>query len=123
MSEPKIDQSQASIGVGYSQNVNSQQVGGTIHNYSPEQKQNLAEAAAEIQKLLEQLAQTYPTETLSEKAVVAQEAIKAIESNPTLTQRIVSAIKAGTFETLMQAIDHPVANILRAGLEGFREPS
>lgn len=123
MSEPKIDQSQASIGVGYSQNINSQQVGGTIHNYSPEQKQNLAEAAAEIQKLLEQLAQTYPTETLSEKAVVAEEAIKTIESNPTLTQRVVSAIKAGTFETLMQAIDHPVANILRAGLEGFREPS
>ncbi|WP_293342196.1 MULTISPECIES: hypothetical protein [unclassified Microcoleus] len=123
MSEPKINQSQASIGVGYSQNINSQQVGGTIHNYSPEQKQNLAEAAAEIQKLLEQLAQNYPTETLSEKAVVAEEAIKQIKGDPTLEQRVVSLIQAMSVEALMQAINHPVASVLRAGLEAFKEPS
>ncbi|MEG4858417.1 hypothetical protein QUB75_12660 [Microcoleus sp. K1-B6] len=77
MSEPKIDQSQASIGVGFSTNVNAQQIGGTIHNNSPEQRQNLAEAAAEIKKLLEQLAQDYPTETLTQKAAVAEEALGA----------------------------------------------
>lgn len=122
MSEPKIDQSQASIGVAFSKSINAQQIGGTIHNnYSPEQKQNLAEAAAEIQKLLEQLAQNYPTETLTQKAAVAEEALQIIESNPTLKQRVVSAIQAMSVEALMQLIDHPVANILREGIESFRE--
>ena len=125
MSEPKIDQSQASIGVGFSKSINTQQIGGTIHNYSPspEQKQNLAEAAAEIQKLLEQLAKNYPTETLTQKATVAKEALQIIESNPTFKQRVVSAIQGMSLEALMQLIDHPVANILREGIERFREPS
>ncbi|MEG3882192.1 hypothetical protein QT972_33065 [Microcoleus sp. herbarium7] len=121
MSESKIDQSQASIGVGFSKSINAQQIGGTIHNYgSPEQKQNLAEAAAEIQKLLEQLAENYPTETLTQKAAVAEEALQIIESNPTLKQRVVSAIQAMSIEALMQLIDHPVANILREGIENFK---
>lgn len=123
MSDPKIDQSQASIGIGFSKSINAQQIGGTIHNYgSPEQKQNLAEAAAEIQKLLEQLAENYPTETLTQKAAVAEEALQIIESNPTLKQRVVSAIQGMSLEALMQLIDHPVANILREGIERFREP-
>ncbi|NEQ87167.1 MAG: hypothetical protein F6K26_46205, partial [Moorea sp. SIO2I5] len=33
------------------------------YNNNPEQKQNLAEAAAEIQQLLETLDKTYPTDT------------------------------------------------------------
>jgi phosphoenolpyruvate-protein kinase (PTS system EI component) len=123
MSEFKIDQSQASIGVSFSKNIKSEQIGGTINNYSPKQKQNLAEAAAEIQKLLEQLAENYPTETLTQKAAVAEEALQIIESNPTLKQRVVSAIQAMSLEALMQLIDHPVANILREGIENFREPS
>jgi pyrroline-5-carboxylate reductase len=124
MSEPKIDQSQASIGVGFSTNVNAQQIGGTIHNYSREQKrQDLAEAAAEIQKLLEQLAENYPTETLTQKAAVAEEALQIIESNPTFKQRVVSAIEGMTVEALMQFLDHPVANIMREGIERFRQPN
>lgn len=124
MSEPKIDQSQASIGIGFSTNVNAQQIGGTIHNYSPEQKrQNLAEAAAEIKKLLEQLAQDYPTETLTQKATVAEEALQIIESNPTFKQRLLSAMEGMAVEALIQLIDHPVANIMREGIERFREPT
>jgi phosphoenolpyruvate-protein kinase (PTS system EI component) len=124
MSEIKIDQSQASIGVAFSKNTSATgQIAGTIHNYSPEQKQNLAEAAAEIQKLLEQLAENYPTETLTQKAAVAEEALQIIESNHTLKQRVVSAIQAMSVEALMQLIDHPVASILREGIERFREPS
>ncbi len=123
MSERKIDQSGSSFGVGISHTINTHQIANTIHNYSPEQKQNLAEAAAEIQKLLEQLAENYPTETLTQKAAVAEEALQRIESNPTLKQRVVSAIQAMSVEALMQLIDHPVANILREGIESFREAS
>lgn len=123
MSEPKIDQSQASIGVGFSTNVNAHQIGGTIHNSSPEQRQNLAEAAAEIKKLLEQLAQDYPTETLTQKAAVAEEAFQIIESNPTFKQRLLSAMEGMAVEALIQLINHPVANIMREGIERFREPT
>jgi hypothetical protein len=123
MSEPKIDQSQASIGVGFSTNVNAQQIGGTIHNSSPEPRPNLAEAAAEIKKLLEQLAQDYPTETLTQKAAVAEEALQIIESNPTFKQRLLSAMEGMAVEALIQLINHPVANIMREGIERFREPT
>ena len=84
------------------------------------EQQNLTHAAEEIQQLLKQLSQTHPTETLSQKAVVAEKAIKQIENNPSLKERVVNAIKAMGVEALMEAIDHPIANVLRAGIEGNR---
>ena len=101
------------------------QRGGTLYDNSKtsESKQTLAEAAQEIQQLLEQLSQTYPTQTLTQKAVVAEEAVKEIENNPTLKERIRSAIKGMGVQAFMEAIDHPVANILREGIEAFKEPS
>ncbi|MCP2731122.1 hypothetical protein [Limnofasciculus baicalensis] len=101
---------------GIDQGPNSTGIG-TQHNHAPKQNQNLAEAAAEIQKLLEQLSQTYPTETL-----VAEKALEQIESNQTLRGRVVSVIKAMGVEALMAAINHPVANVLRAGVEALKEP-
>lgn len=102
--------------------VNAEQIGGNINNYPIEQKQNLAEAAADIKKLLEQLEQTYPTEILIDPDVVAKEAIKQIKSNPPLNKRIVNVIKAMGVEALKEAIDHPVANIMLAGVQEWREP-
>ncbi|MGD1717422.1 hypothetical protein [Dapis sp. BLCC M172] len=40
------------------------------YNYSPEQKQNLAQAAAEIQQLLQQLSKPDYSETPAENAIV-----------------------------------------------------
>jgi cell division protein ZapA (FtsZ GTPase activity inhibitor) len=103
MSERKIsiDQSGASIGVGYSENVNSEQVGGTIHNYPPEQRQNLADAAAEIQQLLKQLEETYPTATEEEKeTALAIKVQQEIKHNPTFKARLRSALKEGGIEAL-----------------------
>ncbi len=124
MSERKIyiNQKEASIGTSYAENITAEQIGGTIHNYAPEQKQNLTEAAAEIQKLLDQLTQTYSTETDSQKDVVADEAIKQINNNPSLKERIVNVIKAMGVEALKEAIDHPVANVLLAGVQEWKEP-
>ncbi len=122
MSERKIyiNQKDASMGVGYSENITAEQIGGTIHNYAPEQ--NLAEAAAEIHQLLDQLTQTYSTETDSQEDVVADEAIKQINNNPSLKERIVNVIKAMGVEVLKEAIDHPVANVLLAGVQEWKEP-
>lgn len=124
MSERKIyiNQKEASIGTGYAENITAEQIGGTIHNYAPAQKQNLAEAAEEIQQLLEQLAQTYPTETSDQQAVVADEAIKQINNNPTLKERIINVIKAMGVEALKEAIDHPLANVLVAGVQEWKKP-
>lgn len=102
--------------------VNAEKIGGTINNYPTEQKQNLAEAAADIKKLLDQLEQTYPTETLPQQAIVAEEAIKQIKSNPPLNNRIVNVIKAMGVEALKEAIDNPVANIMLAGVQEWRAP-
>jgi|GEM_PF-1540235 len=104
------------------QSVQNNQVIGTQHNYAPEQKQTLAEAAAEIQQLLEQLSETYPTTTPLEQMTVATKAIEQIDNNPSLKQRIVSALTGAGTEAIKVAIDHPLASILVAAIEGWKEP-
>ncbi|MEG4850929.1 pentapeptide repeat-containing protein [Microcoleus sp. B5-D4] len=91
---------------------------GTQHNYAT--KQNLAEAAEDIKKLLQQLEQTYPTNTPSEKMVVVTEAIKQIEDDQTLKQRVLGALKSGGVEAIKELVDHPLINILLAALEGWQ---
>ena len=103
--------------------------GGTISGYAKvagvineAAQQDLTAAAAEIQKLLDQLAQTNPTETLPEQMVVGAKVIAEIEQDPSLKQRIINALKAVSVEAFMEAIDHPLANVVRAGIEAYREP-
>jgi uncharacterized protein YjbI with pentapeptide repeats len=91
------------------------------YNYAPEQKQNLAEAAKEIQQLLEQLSETYSTNTSREKNIVVGEAVDRIESNPKLKAKVLNALKAFGIETFKEAIDHPLVNILVATIEGWQE--
>lgn len=91
---------------------------GTQHNYAT--KQNLAEAAEDIKKLLQQLEQTYPTNTQSEKMVVVTEAIKQIEDDQTLKQRVLGALKSGGVEAIKELVDHPLINILLAALDGWQ---
>jgi uncharacterized protein YjbI with pentapeptide repeats len=101
--------------------VNAKQIGGDIHNYAPEQRRNLAEAAAEIQQLLQQLEQTYPTSTPLEKQVAVTAAIERIENNPTLKARVIAALKASGTEALKELVDHPLINIFLAAIEGWQE--
>lgn len=99
----------------------SNEVKDLLNNYTSEQKQNLAEAAAEIQQLLEQLEKSYSTDTTAGKMVVAAEAINCIESNPTLMNRILSALKAGGIQALGQALNHPAASFLIGALEDWQK--
>lgn len=101
--------------------VSAHQIGGNINNYTPQQRQNLAEAAREIQQLLQQLEQTNPTTTTSEKMTVVAKAVDEIEKNSTLKARVIGALKSGGKETLKEAIDHPLVNILMASIEGWQE--
>jgi hypothetical protein len=82
------------------------------------EQQNLAEAAKEIQALLEQLSKTYPTTTSKEKSIVVGEAVDQIENNQTLKFKVINALRAFGIEALKEAIDHPLVNILVATIEG-----
>ncbi len=88
--------------------------------YVAEQNQSLKETAAKIQKLLQQLEQNYPTNTPLEKQMVVIEVIKRIESNPTLKAWVVQALKGVDIEALKELINHPLVNVLLAGLEGYQ---
>ncbi|MDZ8106334.1 MAG: pentapeptide repeat-containing protein [Nostoc sp. DedQUE12a] len=101
--------------------VNAQQIGGNITNYNSEQKQNLAQAAADIQQLLNQLSQSYPTATTSQRMTVVARAVDEIESNPTLKARVIGALKAGGTEAFKELIDHPLVNILLASIDGWQK--
>ena len=59
------------------------------------------------------------TTTLSEKSAVAEKAIAQIESNENLLGKVVRVTKAMRKEAFFEAIDHPAANVLRAGFEEF----
>ncbi len=118
-----IDQSNRSINVkgnlsGAASTGNNSPV--TV-NHSTMKDENFVQTAKEIKALLEKLSQTYQTNDLIEQVTVAEKAIEQIEGNPTLKQRVVRALKAGTIETFVQIIDQPVVNIMRATLEGWRD--
>jgi predicted lipid-binding transport protein (Tim44 family) len=92
----------------------------TISNYTSNQKQNLVEAAAEIQKLLNQISKTHPIETTQEKMIIAAEVVEEIENSPTLKQRVASALKAGGIAALENMLTHPAAAITVAALEAWK---
>jgi hypothetical protein len=89
--------------------------------YAAGEKQNLAEAAAEIQALLKQLEQSYPANTTSDQMVIAAKAIESIESNPNLKQRVISAVKEGGIAAFEKAIDNPVGAFIAGAVKGWQE--
>ncbi|MGB3404174.1 MAG: pentapeptide repeat-containing protein [Microcoleaceae cyanobacterium] len=58
------------------------------YNYAPEQKQSLAEAAAEIQQLLDQLSQTYSPEEAEQK--VAEDLANKAKQDPSFKEKLKS---------------------------------
>ncbi|NJM73316.1 MAG: hypothetical protein HC862_26095 [Scytonema sp. RU_4_4] len=90
------------------------------YNYV-KQKQNIAEAAAEIQGLLKQLETTYPTVTEIDKLTVVAQAAEEIKKNPTMKSRVINALKAGGTEAFKEAVDHPLANVLVAMIQGWQD--
>jgi hypothetical protein len=91
------------------------------YNYSLEQRQTLAEAATEIQELLEQLSKTYSTETVSGRMQLATEAVTRIENDSNLMQRVLSALQAGGVSALEQLLNHPAASFVIAALEDWQK--
>lgn len=93
----------------------------TTINRSNYGKQNLVEAAKEIQELLEHLSQTYPTETEKEKMDLAEEVADEIKQNKPLSYKLLAAFKTGKMEDLEVAINHPLSNIVVTMLGAYLE--
>ena len=93
------------------------QVVGTQNNYGSQEKQTLAEAAAEIQKLLKQLELNNPAATDAEK-----EAFVTASIPPNNRQRFVGALTALGKEAFKELLDNPYINVGVATVEGWQNP-
>lgn len=91
-----------------------------IHKYFEAQQQSLVEAAAKIKAILQELEKDYSTETPPQRSALAAEAIGQMEQNKTLKQQILEVLNVASFQTLIETIDNPLANILRAGIEEWQ---
>ncbi|MEO0536100.1 MAG: pentapeptide repeat-containing protein, partial [Cyanobacteria bacterium P01_A01_bin.123] len=90
-------------------------VEGDMNIYTPEQQKSLAEAAQEIQQLLDQLSETYSL------AEVPAQAEAEIKGNPQLKGKVVSALKGGGKKALQELVKHPAIAILIAAIEGWEK--
>lgn len=93
--------------------------GNKIVNYN--NSSNLAQAAQEIQDLIDRLAQTYPTDTRATKNAFADEIVRRIDANPSLTDRLLSATKAGGVAAIEQFLSHPAISFVVAALEDWEK--
>ena len=91
------------------------------YNYGSEEKKTLAEAAKEIQQLLDQLSQSYPTTTTPEKIIFAQKAMEEIDKKSDTKDKIIKALKAGGIASITELTNHPVVRILTPMLESLLE--
>jgi hypothetical protein len=83
--------------------------------------QNLAEAAKEIQTIIDQLAQSYPTITMPEKVGFASAIVQQIDTNPSLSTRVLSASKAGGAAAIGQFLNHPLSSFIIAAIEDWQQ--
>ena len=83
--------------------------------------QNLAQAAQDIKALIDQLSTDYDTTTPSGKRKLSDRVLEALEGNTTIQSRALNALKQAGKIAFEEAIDHPVAKVLVAGLEGYLE--
>jgi uncharacterized protein YjbI with pentapeptide repeats len=113
----KYDLRGAQFGGGFATEGGTQ-TGGIQNNYSSPEKQDLAEAAAEIQRLLKMLEETNPSATEAEQKAFVSAAIP-----PTLKQRAVGALQSGGQAALEEFLQNPYVNVALAIIEGWRETS
>ncbi|GAX38902.1 hypothetical protein [Nodularia sp. NIES-3585] len=106
-------------GGNYNERIQGNYVQGNY--YSAGERQTFAEAVAEIQNLLVQLEQSYSTATTAGKMAIATETITQIDSNPTLSARILSALKAGGISAFEQFLNHPSASFVICALEDWQK--
>ncbi|MFH7025849.1 MAG: hypothetical protein ACHBN1_10700 [Heteroscytonema crispum UTEX LB 1556] len=101
--------------------IDSELEGGKITvSESIDKNQLIAELKEELKQLLDELAKNSRTQ----KPTVAAEIVhEEIIDNPTLRQRLLSALKAGGVEALKAIFNHPAVSIPVETVKGFLEAS
>lgn len=82
-------------------------------------QQNLSAAALEIQELLTQLSQVYPSTTSFEQMILAAEAIKRIENDSSWKQKIISSLKEGGLSAFEKTLDNPIGALVVGIIKGW----
>lgn len=88
--------------------------------YAAGQPQSLADTVTEIQQLLEQLDKSYPSNTDTGKKSIATEALARIKTDKALSERVLSALKAGGVSAFEQFLNHPAASFVISALEDWK---
>ncbi|WP_017313969.1 hypothetical protein [Mastigocladopsis repens] len=117
MSEvPKFDFRGASVG-NFAETVQGDQKS-IQHIYAPEQKQTLAEAAAQIQQLLKQLEQTNPAATEAEKIAYVND-----KTTPSFKRRVTGALQASGETAIDEFIlENKYLKVAKAAVKGWFQP-
>jgi len=85
------------------------------------EQQNLNQAAAEIQNLLEQLEKSYSTEKTGGETQLGTEAIMQINNNPTLKRKIMRSLKAGGIDAIENLLSHPAASFVISAIKEWQK--
>ncbi|ABG51743.1 hypothetical protein Tery_2542 [Trichodesmium erythraeum IMS101] len=115
----EVENQNTNIAVGYNNGkIKVEKLAGNINEA---QQRTLAETAAEIQQLLQQLELSNPTETTAGQMAVVAKAVEVVENHPTLKQRVIGVLKSAGTEAFKEALDHPIANVLVAAFQGWTQ--
>lgn len=102
----------------------NQRIEGNYHQgdyYAGEKQSTQANVAREIQQLLQQLQQYEPADNNPDRMRVAAQAIQEIETNPSLKQRVISAVEKGGLAAFERAIDNPAGAFVVAAIKDWQE--
>jgi hypothetical protein len=89
------------------------------NTYINKESQSLAEAAAEIQRLLKQLEETNPTATEYEQVAYVNLATK-----PTIKQRAITALKDGSETAIDEfVLDNKYLKVIKSITKGWLQPN
>jgi hypothetical protein len=87
-----------------------------------QQRQDILETAADVQKLLKQVERNYPTEMLKQPEAVVPYFIGQIEANPTLKFRLADALRVMTIPAFLDIVESPFTNVLNLALKSWERP-
>ena len=94
----------------------AQNVEGNQISYASEQKQTLAEAAAEIQKLLQQLQQANPDATEEDKITYVND-----ETTPSFKRKAAAALRAAGETAIDEFFQNPYVKVGKAAIVRWME--
>ena len=109
----KYDIRESKFTGGFAETVHGDQLGSIQYSRTFPEKQDLAGAAADIQRLLQQLEENNPTATEIEKQTFISMGI-----GPTKKQRLINTVKSGGKATIEEFLDNPYVNVAIAIIEG-----